>query len=64
MSQFSPGAFSRRKFLLATPLIIAQEKRFFARHGMTNVQVAKQASWGSAQDNWQSVFKSCALNPA
>jgi bicarbonate transport system substrate-binding protein len=105
MSQFSSGAFSRRKFLLAAgastvgatllkgcainppsaadlspkaqaltltsaqqpetptvklgyiaivesaPLIIAQEKGFFARHGMTNVQVAKQASWGAARDN-------------
>ena len=35
----------------SAPLIIAQEKGFFARHGMTNVQVSKQASWGAARDN-------------
>ena len=105
MSQFSSGAFSRRKFLVAAgatamgstllkgcalspplasdlspkaqavtlsptttpeiasvklgyiaiaesaPLIIAKEKGFFDRHGMTNVTVSKQASWGAARDN-------------
>jgi bicarbonate transport system substrate-binding protein len=35
----------------SAPLIIAQEKGFFARHGMTDVQVSKQASWGAARDN-------------
>ncbi len=35
----------------AAPLIIAQEKGFFARHGMTDVEISKQASWGSARDN-------------
>lgn len=35
----------------AAPLIIAQEKGFFARYGMTGVEVSKQASWGSARDN-------------
>jgi bicarbonate transport system substrate-binding protein len=35
----------------AAPLIIAQEKGFFARHGMTHVEISKQASWGSARDN-------------
>ncbi len=35
----------------AAPLIIAQEKGFFARYGMTDVEVSKQASWGSARDN-------------
>lgn len=35
----------------SAPLIIAQEKGFFARHGMTNVNVSKQASWGAARDN-------------
>jgi bicarbonate transport system substrate-binding protein len=35
----------------SAPLIIAQEKGFFARHGMSNVQVSKQASWGAARDN-------------
>ncbi|BBD57624.1 bicarbonate transport system substrate-binding protein [Nostoc sp. HK-01] len=35
----------------AAPLIIAQEKGFFAKYGMTKVDLAKQASWGSARDN-------------
>lgn len=35
----------------AAPLIIAQEKGFFAKYGMTDVVVAKQANWGSARDN-------------
>jgi len=35
----------------SVPLIIAQEKGFFARHGLTEVQISKQASWGSARDN-------------
>jgi bicarbonate transport system substrate-binding protein len=105
MSEFSSGAFSRRKFLItagastmgatllkgcainppsaadlspkaqaltlsaaqqpevttvklgyiaiveSAPLIIAQEKGFFVRHGMTDVKIAKQASWGAARDN-------------
>lgn len=35
----------------SAPLIIAQEKGFFAKYGMTDVKLAKQASWGSARDN-------------
>lgn len=35
----------------ASPLIIAQEKGFFAKYGMTNVEVLKQASWGALRDN-------------
>ncbi|MDF0555682.1 CmpA/NrtA family ABC transporter substrate-binding protein [Kamptonema sp. UHCC 0994] len=35
----------------AAALIIAQEKGFFAKYGMTEVTVAKQANWGSARDN-------------
>jgi bicarbonate transport system substrate-binding protein len=35
----------------AAPLIIAQEKGFFAKYGMTKVVLSKQASWGSARDN-------------
>jgi bicarbonate transport system substrate-binding protein len=35
----------------AAPLIIAQEKGFFAKYGMTGVEVSKQANWGSARDN-------------
>src|SRR5688500_1775333 len=35
----------------AAPLIIAKEKGFFAKHGMPDVQVTKQASWGTTRDN-------------
>ncbi|MBW4505835.1 MAG: ABC transporter substrate-binding protein [Scytonematopsis contorta HA4267-MV1] len=35
----------------AAPLIIALEKGFFREFGMTEVNLAKQASWGSARDN-------------
>ncbi len=35
----------------AAPLIVAQEKGFFAKHGMTQVEISKQANWGSARDN-------------
>jgi bicarbonate transport system substrate-binding protein len=35
----------------SAPLIIAKEKGFFDRHGMTNVDISKQASWGAARDN-------------
>jgi nitrate/nitrite transport system substrate-binding protein len=35
----------------ASPLIIAKEKGFFAKHGMPDVEVAKQASWGTTRDN-------------
>ncbi|EKQ68578.1 ABC-type nitrate/sulfonate/bicarbonate transport system, periplasmic component [Leptolyngbyaceae cyanobacterium JSC-12] len=35
----------------AAPLIIAKEKGFFAKYGMPDVQVEKQANWGAARDN-------------
>jgi len=35
----------------SSPLIIAKEKGFFAKHGMPDVEVAKQASWGATRDN-------------
>lgn len=35
----------------AAPLIIAKEKGFFNKYGMTDVQVAKQASWAVTRDN-------------
>ncbi len=35
----------------AAPLIIAKEKGFFAKHGLTDVEIAKQASWGTTRDN-------------
>jgi nitrate/nitrite transport system substrate-binding protein len=35
----------------SAPLIIAKEKGFYAKYGMTDVEVAKQASWGTTRDN-------------
>jgi nitrate/nitrite transport system substrate-binding protein len=35
----------------ASPLIIAKEKGLFAKHGMPDVDVVKQASWGATRDN-------------
>lgn len=35
----------------AAPFIIAKEKGFFAKYGMTDVELSKQASWGSMRDN-------------
>lgn len=35
----------------ASPLIVAKEKGLFARHGMPDVEVVKQASWGTTRDN-------------
>lgn len=35
----------------ASALIIAQEKGLFAKHGVPDVQVQKQASWGATRDN-------------
>jgi nitrate/nitrite transport system substrate-binding protein len=35
----------------ASPLIIAKEKGFFAKHGMPDVEITKQASWGTTRDN-------------
>jgi len=35
----------------ATPLIVAKELGLFAKYGMPDVVVAKQASWGATRDN-------------
>jgi nitrate/nitrite transport system substrate-binding protein len=35
----------------ASPLIIAKEKGLFAKHGLPDVEVLKQASWGAVRDN-------------
>ncbi|MGV6875684.1 CmpA/NrtA family ABC transporter substrate-binding protein [Pseudochelatococcus sp. B33] len=36
----------------SAPLIIAREKGFFAKHGVPDVAVEKQASWGALRDNF------------
>ena len=35
----------------SSPLIIAKVKGFYARHGVPDVEVLKQASWGTTRDN-------------
>lgn len=35
----------------ASALIVAKEKGFFAKYGMPDVEVLKQASWGATRDN-------------
>ncbi len=35
----------------AAPLIVAFTKGFFAKHGMKDIKIEKQANWGSARDN-------------
>lgn len=35
----------------SSPLIIAKERGFFAKHGMPDVEVVKQASWAATRDN-------------
>lgn len=35
----------------AAPLIIAKEKGYFAKYGMKDVEIAKQASWAVTRDN-------------
>lgn len=35
----------------AAPLVIAKEKGLFAKYGMPDVEVSKQASWGATRDN-------------
>jgi nitrate/nitrite transport system substrate-binding protein len=35
----------------AAPLFVADEKGFFKKHGMSEVEVLKQSSWGTTRDN-------------
>jgi nitrate/nitrite transport system substrate-binding protein len=35
----------------AAPLVIAKEKGLFAKHGVPDMDIAKQASWGATRDN-------------
>jgi nitrate/nitrite transport system substrate-binding protein len=35
----------------ASPLVIAKEKGFFAKHGVPDMDISKQASWGATRDN-------------
>ena len=35
----------------ASPLIVAKEKKLFDKYGITDANIAKQASWGTTRDN-------------
>jgi nitrate/nitrite transport system substrate-binding protein len=35
----------------SAPLIIAKEKGFYVKHGLPDMDIAKQASWGATRDN-------------
>src|SRR3954465_5823767 len=35
----------------ASPLLIAKEKKILGKYGITDANVAKQASWGTTRDN-------------
>src|SRR5262245_1242308 len=35
----------------ASALIIAKEKGFYAKHGLPDMEILKQASWGATRDN-------------
>ncbi len=35
----------------SAPLIIAKERGFFAKHGLPDMDISKQASWGATRDN-------------
>lgn len=35
----------------SAPLIIAKEKGFFAKYGLTEAEISKQSNWASARDN-------------
>jgi len=53
----TPGPETRKALLGyialtdAAPLIVAKERGMFAKYGMPDVEVAKQASWGGTRDN-------------
>ena len=35
----------------AAPLIIAKEKGIYAKYGLPDMEILKQASWGATRDN-------------
>ena len=46
----------------AAPLIIAKEKGFFAKYGLPDMEIAKQASWGATRDNMALGFKANGID--
>ncbi len=46
----------------AAPLIIAKEKGLYAKYGLPDMDIAKQASWGATRDNMALGFKSNGID--
>lgn len=46
----------------AAPLIIAKEKGLFAKYGLPDMDIAKQASWGATRDNMALGFKANGID--
>ncbi|AZO77677.1 MULTISPECIES: CmpA/NrtA family ABC transporter substrate-binding protein [unclassified Bosea (in: a-proteobacteria)] len=46
----------------AAPLVIAKEKGLFAKYGLPDMDIAKQASWGATRDNMALGFKSNGID--
>jgi nitrate/nitrite transport system substrate-binding protein len=46
----------------AAPLVIAKEKGLFAKYGMPDMDIAKQASWGATRDNMALGFKANGID--
>ena len=49
--EISKATFGYIALTDASPLIIAKEKGLFAKYGLKDVEVAKQASWATTRDN-------------
>ncbi|MDR6872964.1 nitrate/nitrite transport system substrate-binding protein [Bosea sp. BE125] len=46
----------------AAPLILAKEKGLFAKYGLPDMDIAKQASWGATRDNMALGFKNNGID--
>ncbi len=46
----------------AAPLVLAKEKGLFAKHGLPEMDIAKQASWGATRDNMALGFKNNGID--
>lgn len=46
----------------AAPLIIAKEKGLFAKFGLPDMEIAKQASWGATRDNMALGYKANGID--
>jgi nitrate/nitrite transport system substrate-binding protein len=46
----------------AAPLVIAKEKGLFAKYGLPDMDIAKQASWGATRDNMALGFKANGID--